>query len=103
MLMSVNTSRNYISLSAKAPNAKKIINKLDEKTLRKVLDLPSQDVGSDFSFAKFDDAVQWTFMFDRMSSNSQMGYIWYMGNQVETLYQYGFKKKIIKANEGKEK
>ena len=37
-------------------------------------------------------------MFDRMSSNSQMGYIWYMGNQVETLYQYGFKKKIIKAD-----
>lgn len=89
----------YISLSAKSPNAKKIINKLDEKTMRKVLSLPSNDGdGSNFSFAKFDDAVQWVFMFDRMSSNSQMGYIWYMGNQVEALYQYGFKKKIIKAD-----
>ena len=92
----------YISLSAKAPNAKKIINKLDEKTLRKVLSLPSNDGDrSNFSFAKFDDAVQWVFMFDRMSCNSQMAYIWYMGNQVEALFQYGSKKKIIKAKKGK--
>ena len=92
----------YISLSAKAPYAKKIINKLDEKTLRKVLSLPSNDGdGSNFAFAKFDDSVQWVFMFSSMSSSSQMEYIWNIANQVEALIQYDFKKKIIKAKKEK--
>lgn len=92
----------YISLSALGPNAKKIINTLDEKTLRKILSLPSNDGDKrNFSFVKFDDAVQWVFMFSSMSSFSQMEYIWNIGNQVEALIQYGFKKKIIKAKKEK--
>ena len=92
----------YISLSAKGSNAKKIINTLDEKTLRQVLSLPSNDGdGRNFSFAKFDDAGQWVFMFDRMHPFTQMEYIWNIGNQVEALIQYGFKNKIIKDKEEK--
>ena len=92
----------YISLSAQGPNAKKIINTLDEKTMRKVLSLPSNDgEGRNFSFAKLDDAVQWVFMFSSMSSFSQMEYIWNIGNQVEALIQYGFKEKIINAKKEK--
>ena len=92
----------YISLSAKSPNAEKIINKLDEKTMRKVLSLPSNDGdGRNFSFVKFDDSVHWVFMFSSMSSFSKMEYIWNIGNQVEALIQYGFKKKIIEPNKEK--
>lgn len=92
----------YISLSAKSHNAKKIINKLDEKTLRKVLDMPGSDEdGNNFGFGKVEDAIQWVFMFDRQNTYTQMEYIDHMCQKVEALYQYGFKKKIIKAKKEK--
>ena len=88
----------YITLSAKAPNAKKIITKLNEKTLRKVLNLPGNDGGgSNFGFGKVEDAIQWWFMFDRQKANTQMEYVYHMCQQVDALYQYGIKKKIIKG------
>ena len=87
----------YITLTPKGTNAKKIVSALNEKTLRKVLDLPSSDEdGTNFGFGKVEDAIQWVFMFDRQNTYTQMEYVDHMCQKVEALYQYGIKKKIFK-------
>lgn len=88
----------YITLSAKAPNAKKIITKLNENTLRKVLNLPGNDGGrGNFGFGTIEDTIQWCFMFDCQKAHTQMEYVYHICQKVDALYQYGVKKKIIKG------
>ena len=87
----------YCTLNPRSDMAKKLVEGIAEDTIREIFEFPpKQEFEREFTFAKVDDSqIQWTFMFDRQNSYSQMEYICHLGQKVEDLYQYGFKHGII--------
>lgn len=78
----------YVEFKAGGERLKRILKKLNEKRLRKILQLPEEN-SNDFAFhfIKKENSFNWRFMFARMRNRNQLEYLYGFCQYVQELYK----------------